>query len=122
MPVIPTICRGFGADITPRDLARIIGRLVKWANEFEKFMDRCAPGFKQPHEARIYKHFWMEIDDQIREVAHALGDDRGAVMTFVHSGGIVQNTGGPIINTPARLVKYLMDQPAKPPAANTPEP
>lgn len=108
-----TICRGFGQETTPQDIARIIGRIVKWGNEFEKFMDRCAPGFKQPHEARIYRHFWMEIDDQIREVAHALGDDRGTVMTYVHSGGVVQHKGGPIINTPTRLVNYLLNAKAQ---------
>lgn len=102
------ICRGFGGSVTPKDLTRIITRLVRWGNEFEKFMDKCAPGFKQPHEARIYKHFWMEIDDQIREISHALGDNRGTVMTFVHSGGIVQESGGPLINTPTKLVAYLL--------------
>lgn len=106
----PIICRGFGPATTPQDLTRIIKRLVRWTNEFEIFMAKCAPGFKQPHEARIYKHFWMEIDDQIREVAHALGDRQGTVMTFVHSGGIVQHKGGPIINTPTRLVKYLLEE------------
>lgn len=94
----------------------MIGRLVKWGNEFENFMDRCAPGFKQPHEARIYKLFWMEIDDQIREVAHALGDDRGTVMAFVHTGGCVQLPSGQWINTPWRLVKYLLNDQAIRPA------
>ena len=92
-------------------LAFRIGRLTKWGNGFETFMNRHAPGFKQPHEARIYKHFWMEIDDQIDEIAHALKDNRGMVMTYVHTGGCVQPKGGPIINTPKRLVDYLTKQP-----------
>lgn len=97
----------------PRDLkylAMIIGRLTRWGNEFEKLMRRCAPGFKMPHEARTYRHFWLEIDQQCEEIAHQLGDREGRVLTFVHSGGFVQFVEGKTIrtlNTPTRLVRFL---------------
>ena len=92
------------------NLVRRLTRLVRWGNQFEKFMQKCAPGFKQPHEARIYRHFWLEIDDQIEDIAHALGDNRGTVGVFVHSGGYVSFTEGNQIkelNTPTRLVDYF---------------
>lgn len=91
-------------------LAFRIGRLTKWGNGFDSFMDRHAPGFKQPHEARIYRHFWLEIDQQCEEIAHELGDREGRVLTFVHSGGFVQFRKGDTLhtlNTPTRLVRFL---------------
>jgi hypothetical protein len=102
----PPTCSVFPKDVL-RDLAFRIERLTKWGNEFEKCKDRCAPGFQLPHECRLYKHFWIEIEDQIEEIASELRDNRGMVMTYVHSGGCVQVKGSPIINTAKRLVDYL---------------
>lgn len=99
-------------------LAFRIERLTKWGNGFESFMDRHAPGFKQPHEARIYRHFWLEIDQQCEEIAHELGDREGHVLTFVHSGGFVQFRKGETLhtlNTPTRLVRFLAKSQEHPP-------
>ena len=99
-------------------LAFRIERLTKWGNGFESFMDRHAPGFKQPHEARIYRHFWLEIDQQCEEIAHELGDREGHVLTFVHSGGFVQFRKGETLhtlNTPTRLVRFLANAGEMPP-------
>lgn len=92
-----------------RFFAFLIGRLTNWGNGFEKFMTRHAPGFKQPHEARIYRDFWAKIDNEIDKIAAKLGDRHGLVKVFVHTGGCVQPVGHPIINTPIRLVRYLID-------------
>lgn len=102
----PPSCSAFPKDVL-KDMAFRIERLTKWGNEFEKCKDRCAPGFQLPHECRLYKHFWIEIEDQIEQIAYELRDNRGMVMTYVHSGGCVQVKGSPIINTAKRLVDYL---------------
>jgi hypothetical protein len=95
-----------------KSLTRRIDRLVKWGNGFETFMARFAPGFKQPHEARIYKHFWMEIDDQIEEIANTLKDNRGTIMAYVHNGGYVQVRGNAgntqQLNTAKRTVDFIL--------------
>ena len=111
----PPSCSPFPKDVL-RDMAFRIERLTKWGNEFEKCKDRCAPGFQLPHECRLYKHFWIEIDDQIEQIAYELRDNRGTVMTYVHSGGIVQLKGGPIINTAKRLVDFLANAKVEPPS------
>lgn len=95
---------------TRKRLAFEIERLTKWSCEFEKCKDRCSPGFQLPYECRLYKHLWIEIEDQIQEIAYELKDNRGMVQTYVHSFGCVQVAGSPIINTAKRLVDYLTKQ------------
>lgn len=93
-----------------KELALRIERLTKWANEFDKCRDRCAPGFQLPHEIRLSQHFWIEIDDQISEIAHELRDGRGLVKMFVHYCGYLNFKSGTQviqINTAKRLVDFL---------------